>query len=404
MLAIGCANGHVVRPDSGQRDGGPPVDAPIASQDTGPSCEGVDCSSLDGPCAVGACDPSDGTCVAMPVADGTSCDDGDACTTGDACAAGSCAGVAMDCSALDSACAVGVCGDGTCVTMPRPDGTICDDADACTAGDACASGVCTGVATDCSALDGACVAGACDPSTGGCVATPRADGTSCDDANTCTVLDACASGACTGSPVSCSALDGPCVTGVCSAGTGGCVAMTRPAGTPCDDGNPATAGDVCSAGGTCAGTPVGGCGGGALVPGRTDLVVGQGGWCVRCLSWSGSTCTHLQGRMDCAVCTAYPSCAVWHDVTDFNDSDNRSSVNWCALATGNAGIVSKGSGGTAVAPRACGWGSTVHPLCEATRATFHVPVTGVPAAHGALLDESYCSASPRLLYLDCVGW
>jgi hypothetical protein len=79
-------------------------------------------------------------------------------------------------------------------------------------------------------------------------------------------------------------------------------------------------------------------------------------------------------------------------------------VNWCALATGNATILSKGGSGTAVAPRGCGWGSTTHPHCESARATFHVPVAGVPTAHGALLHDSYCSASTTRLNLDCAGW
>nr|MDQ3033482.1 hypothetical protein [Myxococcota bacterium] len=161
--------------------------------------------------------------------------------------------------------------------------------------------------------------------------------------------------------------------------------------------------DRCASG-ACAGTAIAGCGGGVLIPGRTDVIAGTGGWSVRCLAWSGRTCTRLQARMECTVCAVYASCGVWHDITDFNDSDNRSSVNWCALATGNATINSKGAGGTAVAPRACGWGSMTHPHCESTRATIHVPVMGVPTAHGGMLNESYCSASSRLLTLDCAGW
>lgn len=41
----------------------------------------------------GDCDPSTGTCVYAPLADGTTCDDGDGCTEGDTCHEGQCDGV-----------------------------------------------------------------------------------------------------------------------------------------------------------------------------------------------------------------------------------------------------------------------------------------------------------------------
>ncbi len=359
VLLLGCASGHSRTPDAGPppRDAGgaldafvPPLDDAAAPADAGGGpCDGVDCSSLDGPCVVGTCDSSDGSCDAVTLADGASCDDGDACTSGDACAAGACAGTEMDCSALDSACGTGACADGSCAIVPVVDGTSCDDGNACTTADVCASGACGGTSVSCVALDDACNTGVCDPSSGGCVAVPAFEGADCDDGDACTSGDVCASGA-------------------------------------------------------CAGTPISGCGGGVLVPGRTDLVAGRDGWSVRCLAWSGRRCMHLQGRMECSVCPAYADCGVWHDVTDFNDHDNRSSMSWCALATGDGTVVTKGASGTAVAPRGCGWGSTTHPHCESTRASFHVPVPTVPSNFGALLQESYCSASTTLLNLECAGW
>ena len=45
-----------------------------------------------------------------------------------------------------------------------------------------------------------CTVDSCDPIVG-CLFTPVPDGTSCNDANACTVRDACTSGACAGVPV-----------------------------------------------------------------------------------------------------------------------------------------------------------------------------------------------------------
>ena len=49
-----------------------------------------------------------------------------------------------DCSALDDACHVGVCTGTTCMAQARPEGTLCDDGDACTTADACLGGTCVG--------------------------------------------------------------------------------------------------------------------------------------------------------------------------------------------------------------------------------------------------------------------
>ena len=159
------------------------------------------------------------------------------------------------CSSLDSDCAVGVCDEATdvCRAEPRPDGTPCDDANACTSMDSCVAGACAGVGTDCTGLDDACNAGACDPTTGACTAMPRPDGTSCDDGVPCTSPDTCTGGACAGPPTDCSASADMCNTGMCNATTGACQAVPVTDGTACDDGDPSTSGDVCTAG-VCAGS------------------------------------------------------------------------------------------------------------------------------------------------------
>lgn len=319
---------------------------------------------------------------------------------GDPCAA-------VDCSTLDGPCAVGVCNptDGTCSAMARGDGTDCDDGDACTGSDLCTGGTCAGTPRDCSSSDGPCGAGVCDPTTGACVVMPVPDGTACDDGSRCTSGDRCTRGACTaGATVDCSAMTTACRVGMCDAATGTCTSAALPEGSICDDGNTCTSGDACRAG-ACSGTAIPGCGGGTLMPGRTDLVATMDGWSVRCLAWSGRTCVHGQARMDCTVCPAYPQCGVWHDVTTFNDGEFRCSGPWCAIATGNGTVLATGTGGPALtAPRACGWGSTMHPICMATRATYHPRLGGVDPNYGLLLDDAYCLNGTTLRTFDCAGW
>lgn len=75
-------------PDDGAGD----ADAEDDGAEIPDPCAGVDCSSLDGVCVTGACDPATGACRTEPRADGLPCDDRDACTDGDACRAGACRG------------------------------------------------------------------------------------------------------------------------------------------------------------------------------------------------------------------------------------------------------------------------------------------------------------------------
>ena len=78
-----------------------------------------------------------------------------------------------------------------------------------------------------------------------CAQTPKPDGTSCDDVNPCTQVDACMGGACEGaSPVVCPASDQCRVVGACDPTTGQCP-ETLTVGAPCDDGNACTFGDTC---------------------------------------------------------------------------------------------------------------------------------------------------------------
>lgn len=150
------------------------------------------------------------------------------------------------------------CVGSLCVYASVPAGTTCDDADPCTLSDTCnGSGECTGIPRSCTALGtSSCLAssGTCDSSTGECVYPPLI-GTACDDSDPCTSDDRCSSnGACEGTPLSCDNPPGVCLaSGSCEPTTGACEYPPAPAGTVCDDGLSLTAGDVCDGAESCAG-------------------------------------------------------------------------------------------------------------------------------------------------------
>ncbi|MSP92188.1 MAG: hypothetical protein EXR79_10370 [Myxococcales bacterium] len=192
------------------------------------------------------------------------CDDGNACTQSDACAAGTCAGLGLPCADA-SPCTADSCDatSGSCVHLPSA--ATCDDASACTVGDACADGKCAaGKALACD--DGnPCTLDTCGPVVG-CEAA--AHDAACDDGNACTKADACKAGTCgAGTPLDCDDAD-VCTVDSCNAKVGcqhksvapkcldnnpctdeGCdkkLGCVYPANAkPCDDGSLCTAADAC---------------------------------------------------------------------------------------------------------------------------------------------------------------
>jgi hypothetical protein len=112
--------------------------------------------------------------------------------------------------------------------------------------------VCVSTATvDGSALADRCSAADCDRALD-CVARPL-PGTPCDDADLCTMRDACdVAGACTAAPITC--VSGPCRVSSCDPSLERCRTVDIADGTPCDDGNAYTTGDV-RRGVLCAGLP-----------------------------------------------------------------------------------------------------------------------------------------------------
>ena len=135
---------------------------------------------------------------------------------------------------------------------------VCDDGNACTAGDVCSNGTCAGTLIVCNDSN-FCTNDSCNPAAG-CVFAVNT--TVCDDTNSCTVSDICSGGTCGGTPMICDsppvveclpdnltrrtyAASGVCADGVCE------YALTD---TVCDDGSECTS-DTCS-GGACVYTPV----------------------------------------------------------------------------------------------------------------------------------------------------
>jgi hypothetical protein len=219
----------------------------------------VVCTALDQCHVAGTCDPATGACTSPKQVDGTPCSDGSLCTIGDTCQAGLCTGgAAVICNALDQCHVAGTCdpANGVCSNPAKPNGSACSDGNACTTADSCQNGSCGGTAVVCAAQDQCHVAGTCDPASGACSNPAKPDGSACNDGNGCTQNDTCQAGACTsGAPVTCGALDQCHVAGSCDPATGACSSPAQVDGTPCNDGSLCTSGDSCQAG-LCTGTAV----------------------------------------------------------------------------------------------------------------------------------------------------
>ncbi|MCC6899680.1 MAG: hypothetical protein IT377_11935 [Polyangiaceae bacterium] len=138
---------------------------------------------------------------------------------------------------LSAACG-GACHSVILVVAPSNDPGRCEDYNPCT-GDSLVNGSCVYTAVSGSCGDPCLVNATCIDSV--CAGAPQQ--TSCDDSNPCTSYDACtANGFCAG-VAACDDAN-PCTADACSA-NGGCT-HTPVAGPTCNDGNACTADDVCT--------------------------------------------------------------------------------------------------------------------------------------------------------------
>jgi hypothetical protein len=213
----------------------------------------VICTASDQCHTAGTCSPATGACSNPNKPDGSGCNDGDACTQTDTCVAGTCTGAnPVVCTASDQCHLVGTCDSmsGVCSNLAKMDGTPCNDGNACTQTDACQAGACMGNdPVVCTASDQCHVAGACNPADGSCTNPAQADGTTCNDGDACTQTDTCVTGVCTGgNPVVCTASDQCHVAGTCTPATGVCTNPTQADGTTCNDNDACTQTDTCQAG------------------------------------------------------------------------------------------------------------------------------------------------------------
>jgi MYXO-CTERM domain-containing protein len=200
---------------------------------------GMLCAPPDACHLPGTCNPTNGTCTYMNKPDDTSCNDMNACTQMDTCLAGTCVGTnPMMCAPPDSCHMQGTCDPktGMCNNPTKPDGSPCEDGNACTKNDTCTAGVCQpGTMTTCKAMDACHDVGMCDTMTGMCSNPPKKDGASCDDGDPCTQSDVCTAGACAGTAVVCAPMDECHAAGLCDMG-GTCSNPGKPDGTPCTGG------------------------------------------------------------------------------------------------------------------------------------------------------------------------
>ncbi|MDC3955214.1 choice-of-anchor J domain-containing protein [Polyangium jinanense] len=245
-LAAGCEVGGEF--PVGEDAGTSSSSSGTGGSDPGPC--GIDCSQIETPqCAIAVCNTGQvigplNTCIVIPAPKGTACDDGKFCTTNDTCDAGTCVGGSTNhCGIVPSPCSSVICYEDakSCDVTPVNDGTACTPTDLCQKKGVCKIGECIGEPRDCSfSPESECNTVACDPATGECVGKPDSakDNTPCVlTGDLCNVNRRCSAGQCVGgAPMDCSALDVGCQRGECNPANGLCNPRPAPVGTACTEG------------------------------------------------------------------------------------------------------------------------------------------------------------------------
>lgn len=173
--------------------------------------------------------------------DGAPCDDGLLCTVGETCDGGECEPAApRDCTHVADQCNAESCDEDLgCIATPIADNTPCDDGLYCTEGDTCQSGECRGTARDCLAGEPPCrVVVECNELIDQCIVQTAPNGSACDDGDFCNGTETCLSGFCTnstGDPCPGPDGDADCQES-CDESTDSCSA-NDPSFSACDDGS-----------------------------------------------------------------------------------------------------------------------------------------------------------------------
>jgi len=209
-----CDDGNACSPTSACKD----TDSDPTTARQCVATSGLDCNDND-PCTSDECEPNgpgpeDDACQDPrdPINEGGGCA-ASLCMTGQTCQAGVCqGGMPLDC-ADTSMCTQDDCDAATGCTH-EPIEADCNDANPCTIDDACDNGECVGVEVECAPLDSCHQAGSCDPTTGTCSDPRKPDGASCGssgrcDDGSCVVMAEGGAGGETGGPIGAGGDDSP---------------------------------------------------------------------------------------------------------------------------------------------------------------------------------------------------
>jgi hypothetical protein len=225
----------------------------------------VDCSALDTPqCTISVCNTGQelgpqNTCVVIPLPTNTACDDGKFCTVGDVCDGGTCAGeIQNTCGIETSPCEAVICYEDSksCDVAPVNEGAACTPTNLCQVNGVCHIGDCIGEPKNCAFSPlYECNTVACDPATGECKGTPdlNKDGAPCTlTGDLCNANKICNAGQCGGgNPKDCSGFDVGCQVGECDPSNGLCGPANAPVGTVCTEGVPECYVGLCGTDGVC---------------------------------------------------------------------------------------------------------------------------------------------------------
>jgi hypothetical protein len=355
----------------------------------------VVCKASSDPCTATACDPKSAQCVSFAKPEGSACGSATACTSGGQCKGGACVGAVVgDCSD-GNACTKDACGPTGCTHTPAA-GQTCDDGNPCTNGDQCnAGGQCQGGANtcqcqtdaDCGPSGASCTVNKCDQAAGKCQQVQKPQGTACDDGNACTFNDVCQGGACAGGSVNC-ADNNPCTDDSCDAKSG-CTHASNAA--PCDDGDACTTGDQCGDGSCKPGTPTCACKSDADCKDDGDLCNGvtqclgnvckpKPGSVVTCDPKLAPLCTSNLCNPNSGKCVLVSI----PDGTPCDDGTLCTSDNFCktGLCTGKNTICDDGN--------AC-----TEDSCDPAKGCVFVVKVGLPCSDGNVCTDDACDSAGK---------